>query len=356
MSEIPSSVYVAFGTQTGTDINDALDANPATLTVDLTPGADSEPAGLVLGDGTVGIDGSGLSFGRERVFEPKAVLAGSLGTRPLSDYLRIDPSTFTFAFPLCGNRGNASTPAVDADFVPNSGIQAILNAFRLTGSAWGSGVGQIWVPDTSAKLATAVIGLHGVRFKVKDIRGRSLSIVLDPGGRPIATAQFEGTISERTVASAPTLDYGVLASESPPVVGTPAAAHLFGASRSLNACTLQIAPNIARIGDSEADAGIRKSIDDLAVTASCRAWADDANADFDDDQMEATSSGTLTEFSMQVGAAAGNGEVMKAIKVRMPTPEVVSSDGDVLDKKGASAYELRAAGATANSEFELIFL
>ena len=166
MAEIASSVYVAFGTQDGTDINDALDANPATLTADLTPGADSEVAGLLLGDGTVGIDGSGLTFRLDRSSAPKAVLAGSIGTRPISDLLQVDPSNFTFAFPLCGTRGKASTPAVDADFVPTSGLQAVLNAFRMTGGAWGSGVGQVWVPDPAAKLATAVIGLHGVRYKI----------------------------------------------------------------------------------------------------------------------------------------------------------------------------------------------
>ncbi len=356
MAEITSGIAFALGTQaTAGSYNDALDADPATLTESLTPGADSQVAGLLLGDAASGEEQSGLNFAWSRVASDKAII-GTGFTRPLSDFERLEINTFEVTVPFCGNRSTLSSPT-DADYEPNPGLVALLNGMGLTGANWGGGDGRIFQFDpASASPFSALVFFNGLRWKLLDCRctGR---LRLTPAAKPLLTATIRvGSIHEVAEASLPTLTYDPLDDESPPVVGTPATGFTWGQARSFNDCELNITPTIGETPDSEAADGLRKSLDDIVATMRIKVWEDDADDDFGYQQAIVTSDGSLAALSFQVGATAGDGEVAKAVQFSLPKPEEQGGALGPLDKKAAGEYNLIARHTAANQELAIIFL
>lgn len=356
MAKYDFSVAFAAAAQTaeGT-FNSTLDGISATLAGD--PGGTDD--GLLLGDPESGIGQSGLSIGIGRGRREKAPLSGSF-TTPLADFLRAEVPTLSFSFPFCGNRGTTSATAADADFVPLTGVDAILNGAGLTGTAWGSGVGHSY-KFGSVEPFSALVYVSGSRLELLDCRCSRLAIEFTPGSIPIATADISvGRIKDPSaasisVASLPTLTYGEQATVSAPTVES--TAHTWQALRGFSSLTLAISPEIEEIADSNAADGSVKEIAGRTTTIDATIFSDDASTNevYELDQIFQTASSGLDQLSFQVGSDAGDASTAVAVQYLAPQPEVTSVTPVELGSKAGVEVSLELGHSTANSELELIF-
>ncbi len=341
---------VAFASQTGEGTyNSTLDTISATLTA---------ANGYILGQNGTGIGNSGLTIGLGREYEDKTVEPGSL-TRAISNFTRASVPTFTFAFPFCGNRADCSDPPVDGDFDPITGMDALLQAVGLTGSAWGSGVGHSYVFGSPNPIS-ALVYINGIRLELLDCRASSLSIVYTAGSVPVATATLAvGSIKDVSVAALPgTLTPGEQGSVSAPIVES--VANTWQNTRGFSELTIDIEPSIADVGDSNAADGIVKEIEDRVVSVSGTLYSDSTGSyeSFDYDQIIEEVEGNLVELTFQVGSDGTANNPAKAHSHSFPLLELHVSDQDKLGSRAATTIEgvaRGAAGGGGNDEMELIF-
>lgn len=354
MAKRDFEVAVAFAPQSAEGVFDAtLDAAAATLSG--VPGGTDD--GLLLGDPGSGILESGLDIALGRESLDKALLSGSF-TRPLSDYLRTSIRTFSYSFPFCGNRGNASTPAVDADFRPLRGMEALLNGAGLVGAAYGSGVGWSFQFGSPQKFSSLVY-VNGLRLELLDCTCSGFRISYTPGGIPIATADIAvGSIKDPTddsfaVAALPTLDYGPQATESAPVIES--VGNFWEAFKGFSAFELAITQDTSEVPDSNSPNGVVVDASGRTVTATGTLYEDDANGVHEARQVFADSAGDLDALLFNVGAAAGDGEVMRRHGIIIPAPEVDEITPNAIGDKAANEISFVARSATANEELTILF-
>ena len=126
MAKYNFDVAVAAAPQTGEGAGE-FDATLDAVTTSLSGDPDGTDDGLVLGDASTGIGNSGLTITAGRESREKPIVAGSVGSRPISDLLDTGIPSLSFAFPWCGNRGQTTGTPVDGDFAPLRGVEAILS-------------------------------------------------------------------------------------------------------------------------------------------------------------------------------------------------------------------------------------
>jgi hypothetical protein len=334
------------------DYNDTLDTSTTPLTA---------AQGLLLGKSGTGIGDSGLNFGLARVSEDKSVLPGTL-TRPLSDFLKQTAPTFSFTFPFTGNRVTIAGAPADADFIPLTGIDAILEGVGLVGAASVSdpAVGHKYTFGSPYPFSS-LIYCNGERAELEDCRCSSLAIVYTPGGFAIATATIvPRTVKDVSAADLPaTLTWGEQASVSAPKVET--TVHTWGVERGFSVLTLTITPAIAEVPDSNQTDGIVIEIDSRVVTIGATMFTDAVGSGeiYDSDQIEAAAEGTLDQLSFQVGTTGADTLPAEAHQIQVPLLELQTSDQDKLGSKAATTISAIARGAAAgsgNDELEVIFL
>lgn len=346
MAKFDFSVAVAFATQTAEGTyNSTLDGITTTLLA-----AD----GLLLGDPESGVRQSGLALTLGRRKRDKAFI-GSTFTRSLSDFLAAEVRTFTFAFPFCGNRGTASSPPVDGDAVPLTGIDALLEGAGMTGSAWGSGVGHSYVYGSPNPIS-ALVYYFGNRLELLDCRC-SLAIEFTPTSIPIATATIEvGSVKNHAVAAIPsTLTYGDQQTVSAPVIQ--AVGNAWQDTRGFSTLTLNIAPSFEDIPDSNAATGLVKEQTDRETRIEATLFADDSvDEGYEYSQLIEASQGNLDPLAFTVGDAMTNGSVVEAVTVSVPEPEADEASIAALGTKAANDLTLFGRGTAGNDELELIFV
>ena len=350
MSKYNFAVACAFAASAESTYDATLDAIAGTLT-----SAD----GLLLGKSGTGIGDSGLTLGLGREYDDKSVESGTL-TRPISDFLRMTVPTFTFSFPLCGNRANASTPVVDADCVPLTGMDAILQGAGLVGGAWGSGVGHHYVFGAT-NLLDALVYVNGMRLELQDCRCSSLAMQFAAGAIPVGISTIAvGTVKDVSQASLPgTLTWNEQASVSAPKIT--AVANEWKNTRGFSELTITIAQDIADVPDSNATDGIVKELDGRTTTVTGTLFSDDTGSDeiFDADQIEEDTEGNLEELTFEVGDASTDGNPVKAINYSLPLLELHVSNQDKLGSRAATVITgvaRGASGAGGNDEFDMVFI
>jgi hypothetical protein len=360
MAKFDFEVAVAFGTQDAEgSYNDALDAITTSLTANETPGADSQPAGLILGDPEAGVRETGLSLTLGRSKKDKAFV-GSSFTRSLSDFLKAEVRTFTFAFPFCGNRADASGPPIAADATPFPAMDALLEGSGLVGvtdaqPGWKYTFG-------SPNPISALIYYFGNRLELLDCRC-ALSILFEPGSIPVATATIEvGSIKDHSLPGygvPATLTYDVAGVTAQQAVSAPviqAVANTWREARGFSTAILGITPTFADIPDSNATTGVVKEQENREVTFEGTLFADDTTDEGHEyEQMTASDIATLDPLSFQVGDDMSGTDAVKAFEITIPDPEPDEVTIANLGTKAAHDVKLIARGATANSEFELLF-
>lgn len=356
MAKFNFGVAVAFGAQAAEgSYNDALDAVAATLSFSETPGADTKKAGLLLGAAGNGVRDSGLALSVGRGSAIKGFL-GSTFTRPLSDFLKAEIPTFTFAFPFVGNRADAAATPVDADATPLDGIDALLEGAGLLGAAWGSGVGWSYKFASPAPMS-ALVYYNGNRLELLDCRC-VWDIDYPLGTIPIATVAVSvGSIKERTLAALPTLTFGEQASVTAPKVET--VGNQWQDVRGFSEGALAIGPNIEDIGDSNAAGGFVKEQTDREVKFEGTLYGDDTvDKGYEYSQIIAAAEAALDQLSWQVGANMTGNNPAEAIQVLMPFPELNEKSIEALGTRAGYGVELVARGTAAgggNDELEIIF-
>jgi len=347
MAKFDFEVAVAFATQTAEGTyNATLDAISTSLTY---------AEGLLLGDPESGVRESGLSLTLGRKKRDKAFV-GSSFTRSLSDFLAAEVRTFTFATTFCGNRANASTPAVDADAEPIPGLDALLEGAGLSGGAWGSGVGWQYA-FSSTNPISALIYYFGNRLELLDCRC-ALSILFEPQSIPILTATIEvGSVKEHSLPGygvPATLTYGEQQSVSAPVIQ--AVANTWREARGFSTATLGITPTFTEIPDSNAATGVVKEQEDREVTFEGTLFADDTTDEGHEyEQLTAEAIATLDPISFLVGDAMTDGNPVKAVGIVINDPEPDEVTIANLGTKAAHDVKLIARSATANTELEINF-
>jgi hypothetical protein len=344
MGEFAADVVVAFDQQDdATTYSSTLDAITTTI---------SAAQGAVIGVSGVGIKDSGLSFGMERGLSEKAYVGGF--TRGLSEFLKAKVPTFTFAWPFAGSKSAASTPPVDADATPWTGVDALLAGCGLVGSAWGSGVGWQYVYGSPNPIS-ALVCVNSHRLELHMCRV-SHSIAFTPGQVPICTSTVSvGSVKDHSLLAVPTPDYDTQLSVSSPVAES--MGFSWKNSRGFSALTLDLTPTITTIPDSNATDGERQSITDRETKVTATVWEDDSGSDeiFPYTQMTAAAIGTLEQMSFLLGDAMTDGNPAEAVGVIIPDPEVIDFEPDVLDTKAASAVTAVAKSASANAELQINF-
>lgn len=347
MAKFNAEVAVAFATQSAEGTyNATLDAITTTLTA-----AD----GLLLGDPESGVNSSGLSFGAQRGKRDKGFVSGSF-TRPLSDFLKAEVPTFTFAVPFCGNRADTTATPVDGDFPALTGIDALLEGAGMVGTNWASGVGYSYKFGSAALPISALVYINGNRLELLDCRC-SLSIAYEAGNIPILTATIEvGSIKNHAEASLPsTLTFGEQATVSAPTIT--AVANQWQDSRGFQTATLSIAPAIEAISDSNQLTGEVKEQTDRTVSLSATLFADDTtNRIYEYSQLTETSAANLDPLSFTVGAAAVGSDPALAHTISIPTPELDTWTPDAFGTKAGADVNLIARNTVANEELEIIFI
>lgn len=327
-------------------------------TLDAIAGALATADGLLLGDAESGIGASGLEIEIGRRGQDKAALAGSF-TRPLPDYLLTEVLSFSFSFPMVGNRATLSGAPVDSEFTPIRGMLAILEGAGLVGAAFGTGVGWTFGFGDPPPFS-ALLYYFGNRLEVQDCRCSRLSIAYRPGRIPIATAQIAGTLKDPAakgfaVSALPTLDYGVQASISGAVCEQ--VAHFYGASRGFTEAEVTFEGEVDEQPDSNAVDGITKEPSDRRCRYEATLYVDDAgtNEVFDLNQLFADTAGDLGLVTWQVGSSGAPAGIARAHQIMIPTLELVSSKPDRAGTKAVNRVSGIARAAVANAEVSLTF-
>ncbi len=316
--------------------------------------------GLILGDRESGVKESGLDISFARAFRDKAPETSAL-TSTLSDFLRADVPTFTFAFPFCGNRDDASSPPVAADATPIMGIDALLNGAGMTGADSGSDTWK-YVFSDSTKPISALVYVSGMRLELLDCRV-NLEISFEPGSVPIAEATIAvGSVKEQTVTAFPTtLTFGSQSSVSAPVVEN--LANQWQDTRGFSEGTLVIDNTIAEIPDcNQTDGGTVKEKTARSVSFEATLFSDDAGASawgYEYSQLVEAAEGNLDELSFTVPPAMTGGDPARGVQVKLPKPELQAQTPVALGTKAGNTVTLvarGAAGAGGNDELEIYFV
>ena len=337
MAKFDGSTAVAFATQSAEGTyNTTLDAITTVLVA-----AD----GLVLPTEEVKV-----KFARDE--EGPAAVAGSF-TKPLGTFKRRTVSSLEVAVQFCGNRSNASNPPVDADFVPITGLNALLQGVGMTGAAWGSGVGQLHV-YASPNPISCLLYHNGRRYELLDCRV-SGEINFDSGSVPIFKAKVEvGSIKDQTEVGLPTtLTYGVQATVSAPIVES--VANLWSTTRGFATLKLSFDQKIDDVPDSNVATGFLKDKTERVTGIDVVIYTDDADEDFADTQLAVTSSGALAQISFQVGASGTASNPMKAVQIVGAQPVILEVEPVRIGSKAADHITAELRHDTANAELEIRF-
>lgn len=346
MAKFSFEVAVAFATQTAEGTYDpTLDGITTSITA---------AQGLVLGDPESGVRQSGLSLAIGRKKREKPFL-GSSFTRSLSNFLKAEVRTFTFAMPFCGNRATVSGAPADADAVPIAGLDALLEGAGLVGSASGT-PGHKYVFGSPNPIS-ALIYYFGNRIELLDCRC-ALSIEFVPELIPILAATIEvGSVKDHSIPGygiPATTTYGEQLTVSAPVIE--GVANTWQHARGFSTATLAITPTIDDIPDSNAATGVVKEPSDREVTFEGTLFADDTTDEGHEyEQITAEDIATLDALSFLVGDAMTDTNPAEAVGITIPDPEADQATIANLGTKAANDVRLIARSATANSELEIEF-
>jgi len=358
---VPWGLAIAVGTQS------ALGTINATIR-DLTGTINADTEGLILGDPESGIGESGIDVKFNREFTENAVLANL--TRQPSSFLRQAIEGLTVAFKLSGNR-NVLGAVGDADFALDPGIDAILKGFSLTPSAWGGGNGQIYVPGSITYLTVAVwlTAKTGSPFALKWVFQDCIasgSIEFTPAGYGVVTANLEvgsvpafagsWTAYEQTVQ--PVFDYDEQTVSAPVVQGV---ANIWAETRGFRSLSINFENSIEQLEDSNSLTGLTPRITARDIGIEAELYMDATDLDFEVNELIRTTTPTnALTFTVPNSAPDATptiiGATARAYKVNVPTPELRSFKPGRAGDVATVEVELAAVAASANAEFELIFL
>jgi len=320
--------------------------------------------GAVLGDPDAGVGSSGISFGFAKNSSEKAPATGSF-TRNFANFVSYAIDSASITIPLKGNGFTTSTPLA-VEFRPDLGVAALLRSIGLTGAANGA----TWrYKPASVGLITADFYFgnasnNGGRIRAMDLEAASGTFNFTPGEPASLEVALGGVFESYDEAGswpAEPFQYGNQSTLSAPAVVN--VAFTWGPS----------APTTRALGFSELSITIDNAQDNVPSSNSLTGFAprqtdrtivatgviDSAAAEvlYELDQLGEDLIANADPLTFTVGTPAGAAQTANAYRITMPTPELTKLEkADPLGSSDAWNVELTARGATANSEFELVYL
>ncbi len=319
--------------------------------------------GLILGAAGAGQFDSGIDLTVDRVFTDKGRIGGSF-TRPISTFIALEASTFTFATDMVGNRITGIITD-GGDLKPDVGLDALLGSCYLRG-ANGSGNTYEYKSGISGNVANPISGYvwaQGERLKFKGARS-TLALAQTPQeiGQAVFTISIGEVLDFVTSGLPTTLSYGLQAQ-----VGAEAirgVGNQWGVSRGWSDCTFNVAATIDDIPDSNAATGVVKEPSDLEVTLDVTLYKDDSAPGYEAAELQRSSTTEAPAqtpkawdaFGWLVGAAASGTTPRLGYSVNFPTPELQSEQPAPQGVSSASTLSLIGRAETAGEEFVLSFV
>lgn len=345
MAKFIREFAIAFAPQVadGT-FNATLDAITTTLTV---------TDGLLLGASGEGEADSGIDFEIEREEEPRSTLPGAF-TRPIGLFVR-RAASISFSVPFCGNRATLSGAPADGEFIPITGVNALLQASGLVGTAWGAGVGHRYIFGALVK-ASCLLFANGVRYELLDCVVDTLEIELPPNGFAVATFEISvGSIKEAVEGAIPTtLTFGAQATVRQPIVEL--AGNTWGQVRGWTELTFSVENEVEDTPDSNAPTGLIPERSDRTTSIEAILYADTADEDFEYVQLGADASGALSQITFTIGTPGIAAGLALAFRLIAAQPVATALKPVAINDKAGAEVTLELHHDTANSELELIFL
>lgn len=356
------TVAVGFGVQSAEDI---YNATLGGIVAGGTFGGDSgvgDDDGLLLGDPTAGILNSGLSItlGTER---GEKVRIDPSRSSPLAPFEAADVSSFSFAGFWRGNGATAAGSPVDADFIPNVGLDAILRGFGFTTS---ESTGLIYTMANSPVFVSALVLLGSQQIQLLNCVPESL--VLNHIPRQASTFVVNWKVGRVLEPSAvapvevafPTLDYGNQ------IDVTPSSVDDVNFTWSHDAGFNQFNTNFTQVVNEELDSNIPGALVleldplglDIGATFTVYSDTEAAGAEgYQLGQLLVEQSANLDPMSFQVGTVNPGSAVMDGILTTLPKPSIREAGltPTNIGQRAAWDVDVIANAVAANDQITLKF-
>lgn len=350
MASVDQQIAVLFAQQPGGLAGTYPDGTSGT--VDLATIAAASAGSYDLDDGLVkgapvGAGESGLSLQTSPLRLGMGKVGGAQTQRP-GEFVTEQVDAFTFALPLCGNRGTESTWA-DSDYAHQQGIDSLLECCGLIGSSSGGGWGYELTGNVDARYMGACVFINDNVWAVQDILG---TVKIDFPLPDFAVATF--TLYGHVVASLTagrtrpaTLDYGVQDSELPPA-SRQMACTWAGASKAFSSWSLECGVFPEYQMDS-VTRGVVPTVHDCSFDGEL--LVDDGDLTLEHDELVRTTTPS-SEYVIHLGGSGttGAGEVAKKVEVTLSNLEMQTNQSAVFGDRalvGVSGVATATAAADA---------
>ena len=335
-----------------------LQSAPGVIAPGLLGFAQSPPAsvnavnGTVFGDANSGVGGSGLDLTVNRVADEAATVTGSL-TRKFDSFIRAGIATFSYSFPIAGNKAITTGTPVDSEFLLDPGVDAIYQACGLTPIVPGPAAGTQYDCAGTVPI-TGLVYDSGVQYLLFDMQG-SIALAFNVGGIGIATATFTGKVdlNETVLATFPaTFLYGDQDQVASPVVES--VGNQFGPTRGFSELTVTVDNAINETEDSNAVDGLRIEQESRNVNVAMTIDSDDSTPDFDFNNLVTTISRTDSMF-FQVGTVNAGTEPAVSYKPTLTNMNIQDLTPAQPSKSKANTLTAVCTATTSGDEFKILF-
>jgi len=309
-----------------------------------------ETDGVILGDRQSGDGQSGITLPN---FVREARERADVGlTKQADSFVRTSVSGLAIAFELKGN-GITSTPS-SGQAQPDPGIDALLQAAGLNGAA-GTAPVYAYTAATGTKYLTVKLWVGDLSFNFQDCVVETFSIPNTGGEVVIAVANIRvGSIQGAPTdgVTFPTIDYGNQASLGAPTLVS--AGFNYDQSRDFQSAAVEINNTIEEIAAANQPSGIRLSQDTRRITIDLLTEMDDANSDFDYNNLVATAAPT-EDASWQLGSVTSSGNPLNGVLFELNNIQLNDVKYDRAGDRVAVQEQGECTATSAGGEFTLTF-
>lgn len=263
--------------------------------------------GAVFGNPEAGVGASGIDLTLGRNARGPARVTGG-DTRKFDEFLNGTVNTFSFSWPVSGNKLALSGTPADTEFQIQStggstsvGIAALYRGCGLgEGAAWGGGVGWEYKPQALEKIAALVFDSGSV-YAFVDLQG-TLEFAFNVGDAAMHSATFNAKLDPANPpkdAAFPVFSYGQQDVIAAPNVAE--ANNAFGAGRGFSELTTTIDNLIEGTPDSNAIDGERVESTGRDVSIACTLDVDDSAPSFDVGELLRDDASFASDMTFQCG-------------------------------------------------------
>lgn len=328
-----------------------VDASTVNATIDGLSGALDSSDGIVLGVSDAGTGETGITlptFVREAI--EKADVPGSF-TRVFNSFVRVGVESFDITFLMQGN-GVASTPSA-GEAKPLPGIDALLQIAGLVGTN-GTAPIYTYTPSPTTKYATIKLWVEDMSFTLLGCTASDTKFEFLGGTstKVIQTINVSSIHAQSDGVALPTFDYTTQSSLSAPVLK--GAGFDWGPIRGFRNLDITIANSLEEVEDSNQPEGLRVIQSDRSIDMSGQIYVDDADTDFEFQNLQGTVAPT-NDATFQLGDIAAPTDTINGVAVAMNNIQADNTKSERIGDLLAWETTAHATGTVGGSEFSLSF-